>query len=162
MPALPFSKISRSVSRPKSESYPKELKTIGDHIRAWRIDKCLLQKDIAQILSVCEDTIVGWEMRGTIPGMKQMPQIIKMLGYLPVKIDVSILGGKIAHYRYMHGLTPEEFGLIVRANASAVREQIVIDKEDITIKLSYLPHTPSFRNGGNKQRDFRGSWKQST
>ena len=121
IPALPFSQSENTVSRQKPESYPKILQTIGDHIRAWRIDNHLLQRDIAKVLSVCEATIVGWEMRRTIPTMQQMPEIIKMLGYLPIKISVSTLGGKIIHYRYIHGLTPKEFGLFVSANPSTVR-----------------------------------------
>lgn len=122
IPALPFSRIDNTVYRPKPESYPKILKTIGDHLRAWRIDNRLLQADTANILSVCEDTIVGWEMRGTIPAMRQMPGIIKVIGYLPVEIDASTLGGRITKYRYMRGLTPSEFGMLVSADSSTVRK----------------------------------------
>ena len=67
IPALPFSQSKNTVPRPKPESYPKILKTIGDHIRTWRIDNHLLQAEIAILLSVCEDTVVGWEMRKTVP-----------------------------------------------------------------------------------------------
>jgi len=86
IPALPFSQKQNVVSRPKPEGYPKELKTIGDHIRAWRLDNHLRQADIAKLLSVCEDTIVGWEMRGTIPSGGQMPGIIRIIGDVPIQI----------------------------------------------------------------------------
>ena len=87
IPALPFSEIKRNVPLPKPIGYPKELKTIGDHIRAWRIDNNMTQEDVSKILKVCEDSVVGWENRGTIPAMRQMPGIISMIGYLPVEID---------------------------------------------------------------------------
>ena len=85
IPALSFSQSKNTVLRPKPESYPKILKTIGDHIRAWRLDNNLIQADLAKILEVCEDTIVGWEMRGRKPAMKQIPGIIKLLGHISVK-----------------------------------------------------------------------------
>ncbi len=105
---------------PKPEGYPKELNTIGDHIRAWRLDNKLLQADVAEILSVCEDTVTGWEMRNTVPSIGQIPGIVKMIGYLPVKIDDSTLGGRIKKYRYAHGLTPEQFGDLIPAHPSTV------------------------------------------
>jgi hypothetical protein len=45
--------------RPRPEGNPKELKTIEDHIRAWRLDNRLLQTDIENMLSVCEDSVAG-------------------------------------------------------------------------------------------------------
>ena len=98
------------------------MKTIGDHIRAWRLDNHLLQVDVANILNVCEDTVVGWEMRETTPTMRQMPGIIGMIGYLPVKINTRTFGGGITHYRYMLGITPKQFGLLVSSDASTVRD----------------------------------------
>ncbi len=121
IPALPFSRMTRNVSRPKPKSYPKELKTIGDHIRAWRTDNFLSQAEVAKILGICEDSVVGWEMRGTIPAIKQMPGIIRMIGYLPVEIDTSTFGGRIINYRHIKGLTPREFGDLISADPSTVR-----------------------------------------
>lgn len=118
---LPFSAIDRRVPRPQPKDYPKELKTIGDHIRKWRLDYNLLQADVARIQNVCEDSIVGWESRGRTPAMRHMPGIIRMIGYMPVEIDTSTFGGRITYYRYINGLTPEEFGQMVCADPSTVR-----------------------------------------
>jgi transcriptional regulator with XRE-family HTH domain len=120
IPALPFSQRCNTVPRPKREGYPKELKTIGDHIRKWRMDNHLLQKDVAEILGVCEDTIVGWEMRGTEPSIGQMPGIIKVIGYLPLKIDVSTFGGRIRYYRYVHGISQEDLAKELGLNESTI------------------------------------------
>ena len=122
IPALPFSQKRITAARPKAEGYPKELKTIGNHIRAWRIDNQLPQSDVAKILSVSEDTIVNWEIGEIVPAIKYMPEIIKMIGYLPVDIDTSFLGGRITHYRYMLGVTPKQFGSLIPADASTVRD----------------------------------------
>lgn len=121
IPALPFSSYTNVVQQPKSKYFPKTLKTIGDHIRAWRIDNKLFQTDIAKLLGVCDDTVVGWEMRNHKPTVKQMPGIIQLIGYLPIEIDTSTFAGKIAMYRYKHGLTPKNLGLLLSADASTVR-----------------------------------------
>lgn len=114
--------MTRKVPRPKPKSYPNELKTIGDHIRAWRTVNSLSQAEVAKILGVCEDSVVGWEMRGTTPAIQQMPGIIKMIGYLPVEFDTSTFGGRTTYYRYIKGLTPKEFGKLVFADPSTVRD----------------------------------------
>lgn len=100
---------------------PKALNTIGDHIRAWRINNNLLQKDIAKMLQVTEDTITGWENGRVAPGIRQIPKINQLLGYLPVQIDTSTFGGEITYFRYLTGLTPKEFGALVKVDASTVR-----------------------------------------
>lgn len=82
----------------------------------------LSQAKVAKILGVCEDSVVGWEMRGTIPAIQQMPGIIEMIGYLPVEIDTSTFGGRIAYYRYIKGLTPKEFGDLISVDPSTVRD----------------------------------------
>ncbi len=120
IPALPFSASRKSIPRQKPKGYPKELKTIGDHIRAWRMDHYLTQAELAKKLVVCDDTIAGWEMRRTEPGIKQMPQIIEAIGYLPIDIETSSLGGKIRYYRYINGLSQEELAKILGINESTV------------------------------------------
>ncbi len=56
------------LSRPKElpKSYPVTLVTIGDHIRKKRIDLGLFQRQVAEIIGVCEHTIYRWE-NGTEP-----------------------------------------------------------------------------------------------
>lgn len=100
---------------------PKALNTIGDHIRAWRINNNLLQKDIAKMLQVTEDTITGWENGRVAPGISHIPKITQLLGYLPIQIDTSTLGGEITYFRYLNGLTPKEFGEKVGADPSTIR-----------------------------------------
>jgi ribosome-binding protein aMBF1 (putative translation factor) len=51
-----------------------------------------------------------------------MPRIINILKYLPIKIDASIFGGRITHDLYMSGLTRKEFGSLIPADSSTIRE----------------------------------------
>ena len=57
------------------------------------------------MLSVCEDTIVGWEMREIVPTMLQMPGIINIIIYPLVQIDAATLGGRIGYYRFKYDTT---------------------------------------------------------
>jgi DNA-binding transcriptional regulator YiaG len=50
-----------------------------------------------------------------------MPGIIKMIGYFPLDIDMSTFGGWITCYRYRYGMTPKEFGALIPADASTIR-----------------------------------------
>ncbi len=84
IPALPFSKTNNVIAKPKPKSYPKELNTIGDHIRAWRLDNQLFQSDVASLLGVTEESVYNWE-KGINPLKRQIPEIAIMLGYVPLK-----------------------------------------------------------------------------
>ncbi len=48
-----------------------------------------------------------------------------------------------------------------RSIVETITEKIVINSADIDISLSYLPTPDLFQNAGNKQRNFRDSWKRS-
>lgn len=97
------------------------MNSIGDHIKAWRVQKELTQKEAAKLLFVSEDTIVIWENNKSTPRFYQLPAIIKVLGYVPWLIDTTTLGGKILQYRFIHGLSPGGFGRLVGADATTIR-----------------------------------------
>lgn len=60
--------------------YPKELKTLEDHLRRKRIDLGLLQQDVAQQLGVDEDSVCHWENRRSHPKSYLIPRVIDFLG----------------------------------------------------------------------------------
>jgi len=68
---------------PPSPMYPKQLKTLGDHIRAKRLDLGLLQKDVAGIIGVTTDTITNWEIGRNQPMRWHYLKIKTFLGYSP-------------------------------------------------------------------------------
>ena len=63
--------------------FPTQLKTIGDHIRARRLDLGLLQKDVAEIIGVTTDTITNWEKGRNQPMIWHYLKIKKFLGCSP-------------------------------------------------------------------------------
>ena len=63
--------------------YPKQLESLGDHIRARRLDLGLLQKDVAEIIGVTTDTITNWEKGRNRPMHWHYLRINKFLSYFP-------------------------------------------------------------------------------
>jgi transcriptional regulator with XRE-family HTH domain len=80
---LPFCHFSLKAPRPKSELYPAELKTYGDHVRAKKLDAGLLQREVADEIGVDEATVFNWEGNRTEPAVRLIPRIIQFLGYCP-------------------------------------------------------------------------------
>jgi len=50
-----------------SPKYPKDPRNLGERIRRARMDKGLLQKELAAQIGVTEDTVINWEVRGIKP-----------------------------------------------------------------------------------------------
>lgn len=80
----------------------------------------LLQKDVAKICGVTEDSITNWEKNRSNPKIKFLPRIAKFLGYLPLEFDLTTHQGKLKAYRYRNGLTHAQLGKIFKVNASTI------------------------------------------
>ena len=96
------------------------LQTIGDHIRKRRNDLGLLQKEVAKLFKVSEDTVTYWENDRAKPFIRYMPSIIQFLGYNPLNTENNTLGGRIEAYRIVHGLSFKKLAKLMRVDASTV------------------------------------------
>ncbi len=76
--------------KPLPEAYPKEINTLGDHLRKRRLDLGYLQREVAVIIGVDESTITNWEKQRTAPEIRFMPKIIQFLGYDPEPAKKSL------------------------------------------------------------------------
>ena len=70
---------------------PKELITLGDHIKKKRLEYNLFQKDVGKIIGTDNFTIVNWEKNNTqnIPA-KYYPRIMEFLTYCPLEKPPAI------------------------------------------------------------------------
>jgi transcriptional regulator with XRE-family HTH domain len=75
--------VRLSARKPEKSAYPKELKTLGDHLRKRRLDLGLLQREVAQLLGVDVDRVCQWEMGHRQPNVSLVSRIIDFLGYVP-------------------------------------------------------------------------------
>ena len=82
-PCVAFLPIRLSARKPSNPVYPKEIKSLGDHIRKARLDRRLLQQDVATLLGVDETSVWQWERNRTDPQVHFIPAICGFLGYAP-------------------------------------------------------------------------------
>ena len=108
IPALPFCHVSIKGNRPLPKAYPRELKTIGDHIRKKRLDLKLHQYEVAPIIGVNKTTIFNWERNYSSPKLRHIPKIIEFLGYIPFEVESESLGKRIVNYRRLVGMTQKD------------------------------------------------------
>ena len=94
--------------------------TLGEKLRNKRLELSLLQKDVAGIIGVSEDTITYWENERATPQVHLYPKVIEFLDYFPFEVDTSTLGGKIKKYRFLHGISQEGLAKKLGVNESSV------------------------------------------
>ena len=87
---MPFCHAELRAPKPKSERYPKEISTLGDHFRTHRLDLNLLQEQVANQIGVHKMTINCWEGNATVPEVRYVPAIIQFLGYNPLPAANSL------------------------------------------------------------------------
>jgi len=102
---LPFCHIQLTGYKALPPAYPRELKTLGDHLRKRRLDLGLLQRDVAERLEVNQMTICNWETNRTSPQLRFIPRIIAFLGYDPCDTPPQALGKRILATRRRLGLS---------------------------------------------------------
>ena len=111
---MPFCHAELRASKPRPNRYPKEINTLGDHIRTRRLDLELLQKEVADQFGVDETTITAWERNATAPAVRFIPAIIQFLGYDPLPPGSSF-SERLATARRSQGLSLRkmavEFGI---------------------------------------------------
>jgi len=75
--------LTLTAKKPKPDQYPSDIVTLGDHIRAARIDRKLVQKDVALLLNVSTESVIHWELGQHQPDYPVLPRIMDFLGYCP-------------------------------------------------------------------------------
>ncbi|MDT5261369.1 MAG: hypothetical protein QOC61_373 [Acidobacteriota bacterium] len=80
---MPFCHVRLSAKKPKSEAYPVALITLGDHLRAKRLDRGLFQKQVADKIGVEVTSIYNWENNRGEPAVRFIPRVHLFLGYCP-------------------------------------------------------------------------------
>lgn len=60
-----------------------EPRTVGEHIKRERLKRGMLQREVALLFKVDAFTILNWETGFTKPQIKDVPALIRFLGYDP-------------------------------------------------------------------------------
>ncbi len=80
----PSVKIVLKSKLPNRKPYPKELKTIGDHLRKKRLDLNLSQFQVVKIINTSTNTLTNWELNKTNPQKLYLKRITLFLEYYTV------------------------------------------------------------------------------
>jgi transcriptional regulator with XRE-family HTH domain len=121
MIALSFCHISRKGKRPPDSAFPKNLVTLGDHIRKRRLTLGLYQRAVAQFIGVDQATIFNWEAGNYAPFTRYMPKIYEFLGYCPMRYPKTI-GEKLRRWRESWGLNQEQMAKKLGVDESSISE----------------------------------------
>ncbi len=81
------------------------------------MDLRMLQKDIATIFKVSEETITNWEQGHSVLQVRYYPKLIAFLEYYPFPEDTKTIGGRIMKYRYSNGLRQKDMGKLIGVTA---------------------------------------------
>lgn len=116
-----FVNLTLKCKRPINPAYPKRLETLGDHLRAVRIDRGLSQPNVAKILKVRPDTVNGWELNRHEPPARLAKRIIHFLEYLPFNEDFLPIGRKLYFARLVSGKTQSQVAKLIGCDTSNLR-----------------------------------------
>ncbi len=112
--------------------------TLGDKIRNRRLELQLLQKEVAVIIGVTEDSITNWESNLCEPEVRYMPAIIKFLGYVPFTTDLTLFSEKLKYYRLLKGLTHQQMGKVLNVDGSTIGSWEIGNHKPHKNKLSHI------------------------
>ncbi len=99
---LPFCNVRLTALKPTP--YPREPRTIGDHLKKRRCELGLRQIDAGKQIGVTADTILNWETNACPPSIRYMPRIIRFLG-VDTFPPPRTLGARIVAKRRALGLS---------------------------------------------------------
>ena len=117
---MPFSELNTTIPLPDKRPFPKEVQTVGNHIKYARLSRNILIKDVCAFLKIDRETLRGWELGLFEPFVSHYPRIISFLGYNPCNFETDSLAGKIKAYRYEHGFSQMQLGELLQTKASVI------------------------------------------
>ncbi len=112
-PCVAILDVQLIAKKPVSKAYPRQVATVGDHIRRRRLDLKMTQKQVAHTIKVDEATIWNWEKNRTKPLPREIPAVISFLGYDPFASEDHDLAGKLLRYRLSIGLSQKGLARLI-------------------------------------------------
>ena len=92
MVALPFAHLTLKTPKPRNPAYPEHINTLGDHIRAPRLDLGMHPKDVAALVNATTSTVTNWEKGRSNPRLYLVPWVSTFLGYNPFPLPTDGVG----------------------------------------------------------------------
>jgi transcriptional regulator with XRE-family HTH domain len=118
---LPRCKLTFQAKKPDLAAYPRELRTLGDHLRKKQLELKMLQKELADRFGTTVCTVRNWEKNRSNPSLPFIPKVIKFLGYVPYDTSNQDFGKKIATSRRLLGLSQKDLARLIGVDPSTIR-----------------------------------------
>ena len=115
-------KLRFVTKKPKHKDYPKELKTLGDHLRKVRLDRGFSQPEVAKILGVVTDTVTCWELNRNTPTAKFAKKILEFIGYIPIDWFDAPTHMKLRYVRMITGNTQRQLAHQLKCDSTVVQK----------------------------------------
>lgn len=140
----PFVNIELRAEKPKPNGYPEKVETLGEHLRARRMDLGLLQKEVAKVLNVSVCSVENWENHRTYPMKSELKAIMGFLGeqssFEASEVEVA---HRLKNYRKMNTLTQRQLSQQIGIGLNTL---ISAESAKNTLKPSTLFKIESFLN----------------
>ena len=137
--SLPF---FEKTLNPKENWHSEALLILGDHSRSVRLERKLLQHEVADIIGVTCTTVVNWEANKTEPVISHMPAITEFLGYCLVEyVRECEAGQTLLNIRIQEGLNVKKMAKRIGVDSrsiSAFEEGKVKEKKTFEKIQEYL------------------------
>jgi transcriptional regulator with XRE-family HTH domain len=118
---------------------PEDLNTLGDHLRRRRLMLRLLQRQVAAQLGVSKATVHNWEINHSNPSLREIPAIIRFLGYNPAPVSTE-WSVRLVQARTSLGLSQKESAHRIGVDPSTLARWERGDREP-TGNLAYRAST---------------------
>lgn len=120
MVVLPFCELHLSARLPPDPRYPRELVTVGDHVRARRLDRGMTQREVADTLGTCVQTLHRWESNTGEPDIRHWAGVIAFLGYDLVIPQPETFAERLVTTRRARGLSQKELAEVLSVDPTSI------------------------------------------
>ncbi len=96
---------------------PRELNSLGDHLRKVRVERGYTLHQVANMLGTSINRVFAWEHGVLKPSKKFREMLLRWMGYNPDDLDELFDPKRVRQWRIQHGLSrahlAKELGLAV-------------------------------------------------
>ena len=117
---VPFTNLRLTGTQKKPKGYPEQLLTVGDHIKARRLDLGITRKELCSIIGIGPWPNLCWEHDGATPRVRYWPAILDFLGYDP-ELEPITLAGKLLKIRRRHGWQLRDLAVRIDVSPNSIK-----------------------------------------
>jgi transcriptional regulator with XRE-family HTH domain len=118
---LPFYNIELKALKPLPDRCLADFPSLGELIRVARIEKGLLQTEVAELFEVSVCTIINWENMNSLPRQQYIPRIIPFISDLKESSTILNIGKTLKSHRDYEGLTQNQMAKKLDISTSTYR-----------------------------------------